>query len=234
MPYTKKEVIVYLREFYMKVNRPIVHIDFNPKKDHPFGIGTIKKLFSTLENALIESNIPSYKQTHLQQEVICSQCNTKFFKRIGQIKTTNNNFCSKSCSALYNNKNKTYGFRVSKLELYLQTNLKGYNFTYSDRKICDGLELDIYIDELKIAFEINGIFHYKPIFGVEKLTIITDRDERKQKKCIEKNIILYVIKDTSSKFTKAYGEEILFLIYKLIHKSLFWKVIHDKVNIQLI
>jgi len=28
-------------------------------------------------------------------------------------------------------------------------------------------ELDIYIPSLKLAFELNGIFHYEPIFGKE-------------------------------------------------------------------
>lgn len=39
--------------------------------------------------------------------VTCKQCSKEFNKRLIDIeKTNNNNFCSQSCSAIYNNKNK--------------------------------------------------------------------------------------------------------------------------------
>jgi hypothetical protein len=64
------------------------------------------------------------------------------------------------------------GYNRSKLEIYLEQELiKLYStleihFCRSDTI---GSELDIYIPSLKLAFEINGIFHYKPIFGEDKL-----------------------------------------------------------------
>lgn len=36
--------------------------------------------------------------------VDCKNCNCSFNKRLSQINRTNNNFCSKSCAAIYNNK----------------------------------------------------------------------------------------------------------------------------------
>ena len=40
-------------------------------------------------------------------DVNCTNCNKIFSKKINQIDKTKNNFCSCSCAATYNNKNKT-------------------------------------------------------------------------------------------------------------------------------
>jgi hypothetical protein len=53
-----------------------------------------------------------------------------------------------------------------------------------------------YIPEIKLAFELNGIFHYEPIYGTEKLNQIQNNDNRKFQACLEKEIELCVI-DTS-------------------------------------
>jgi hypothetical protein len=134
------------------------------------------------------------------QEVICKNCNKKFLKPHSQIKKTRNNFCSNSCSATYNNTHKTTGNRRSKLEFWLEAELsKLYpelNILYCDKNIINS-ELDIYIPSLKLAFELNGIFHYEPIFGEEKLKQIKNNDKRKFQACLEKNIELCII-DTSN------------------------------------
>jgi hypothetical protein len=131
---------------------------------------------------------------------------------------SNNNFCSKSCAGTYNNTHRKTGNRISKLELFLQEHLSGYYFDYNNRKICEGLELDIYIPDLKLAFEISGIVHYKPIYGEEKFQNIIEKDKLKMNRCIDKGINLIVIKDESNRFTEKYGYEILSRIYKDIHK----------------
>ena len=78
-----------------------------------------------------------------------------------------NFFCSSSCAATYNNKHKKYGIRCSKFEIAVQSLLREefpeliFDF---NQKNAVGSELDIFCPTLKLAFEINGIFHYKPIF----------------------------------------------------------------------
>ena len=62
-----------------------------------------------------------------------------------------------------------------------------------NRKDTINSELDIYIPSLKIAFELNGIFHYEPIYGPEKLGQINNNDERKMQACIEHGIELCLI-----------------------------------------
>ena len=56
--------------------------------------------------------------------------------------------------------------------------------------------MDIYIPQLKLAFELNGVFHYEPIFGSEKLNQIQNNDGRKFQACLERGIELCIV-DTS-------------------------------------
>jgi len=108
-------------------------------------------------------------------------------------------FCNRSCSATYNNTHKTYGTRRSKLEIYIEKKLiEKYPYIefVFNKKDAIKSELDIYIPQLNIAFEINGIYHYKNIHGPTLLQRIQINDALKIKACKEKNILLYTI-DTS-------------------------------------
>lgn len=217
---TKEYIIEYLKEYYK-----IYKIAPRATREHPFCKETVLNRFGCWNNALIEANIPLYITKAL--EVNCKKCNKLFKKHVNQINKTKYNFCSRSCSAIFYNTHKTTGFRVSKLERYLQENLKGYNFDYNNRIICDGLELDIYIEELKIAFEINGITHYKPIYGKEKYERIIKNDLLKNKLAKEKCITLYTIKDESIGFSIKYCEDILEKIYKTIHTIKYKSVLNS-------
>lgn len=63
-------------------------------------------------------------------------------------------------------------------------------------------ELDIYIPSLKLAFELNGLFHYEPIFSKEKLDNIQNNDNRKMQACYEKQIELCIIDVSKQKYFK--------------------------------
>lgn len=61
----------------------------------------------------------------------------------------------------------------------------------------EGLEIDIYIPELKLGFEYNGIQHYKPVEhwgGEESLKKQQARDKRKQQLCDQNDVKLIIIK----------------------------------------
>lgn len=106
------------------------------------------------------------------------------------------NFCSRSCAATYNNKNKTTGTRRSKLEIWLENQLPllypEIEFHFN-KKDAIGSELDIYIPALSLAFELNGIFHYEPIYGDRKLGQIQENDQNKFQSCITNDISLCII-----------------------------------------
>ena len=104
----------------------------------------------------------------------CTQCNKKFTKQSAQIKKSKsgNHFCSLSCAATFNNTHKTKGTRHSKLEAWLGEQLPNLypnlDIKYNEKSAINS-ELDIYIPSLKLAFELNGIYHYEPIHGQDKL-----------------------------------------------------------------
>jgi hypothetical protein len=68
-------------------------------------------------------------------------------------------------------------------------------------------ELDIYIPKYKLAFELNGIFHYEPIFGGQKLEQTQNNDKNKFQLCQENKISLCVIDTSSLKYFKEQNAE---------------------------
>ena len=165
---------------------------------------------------------------HTKQKVTlnCSNCQAPIEKLPSQIKKSKNSnmFCNSSCAAKYNNANKTHGTRRSKLESWLETELiKLYpNLEiHFNRKDAINSELDIYIPSIKLAFELNGIFHYEPIFGVDKLESIQNNDQRKFQACIENSIELCIIDASSMKnFKEKKAARFLSIINRIIQQKL--------------
>jgi hypothetical protein len=131
----------------------------------------------------------------------CGWCEKQFrrYRRDTNQSKCNLNFCTLSCSARYNNAHKAKGTRRSKLEVWLEGRLPTIyphlEFVFNGKDAINS-ELDIYIPELKLAFELNGIFHYEPIYGPTKLASIQNNDGRKFQACLERGIELAII-DTS-------------------------------------
>lgn len=148
-----------------------------------------------------------HKTEHGTKNILCTNCNKNIIKPISELNKskTGNHFCSKSCAVTYNNTHKTTGNRRSKLEKYLELEL---NKQYLDldilfnNKTTINSELDIYIPSLNLAFELNGIFHYEPIYGQDKLNQIQNNDNRKFQACIEQSIELCIIDTSKTKYLK--------------------------------
>ncbi len=153
----------------------------------------------------------------------CSQCGNYIERNNFEFKKSKNHFCSRSCAASYNNTHKIYGTRRSKLEIYIEEQLMilypNLHIDYNKKEAINS-ELDIYIPSLKLAFELNGIFHYEPIFGEKKLSFIKNNDERKFQACIENKISLCII-DVSSfkKFKEDKAKKFLNIILEVLEKK---------------
>lgn len=159
-----------------------------------------------------------------RQTVTCKHCGTQFQKTLFQIKKHPNHFCSQSCAATYNNAHKTKGCRRSKLEIWIETQLKKsfptLEILFNDKTLAK-TELDIFIPSLKLAFELNGIFHYEPIYGLEKLKSIQNNDQRKFQACLERGIELAIIDTHSQKrFTPHNSKKFLKIIKTIINQKL--------------
>jgi len=154
-------------------------------------------------------------------KTICTFCKSDIIKP--KKKITNHNFCSRQCAGKYNNTNKTYGYSRSKLEKWIEQKLKLeyplLEIQYNNRTTINA-ELDIYIPGLNLAFELNGIFHYEPIYGEITLLKIQNNDTRKFQACLEHNIELCLI-DTSQqkRFTEQSSQKYFEIIRSVITKK---------------
>jgi len=156
----------------------------------------------------------------------CAQCGAMLTRMPFEVKNSKSGrqFCSQSCAATYNNLHKTTGARRSKLEAYLEVELTrlyhDLDIIYNSKDAIDS-ELDIYIPSLRLAFEINGIYHYEPIHGQDKLDSILVNDSHKFRDCIAGGISLCVI-DTSrqGRFTISNSTEYVKIICDIIDSYL--------------
>jgi len=102
------------------------------------------------------------------------------------------------------------------LEIQLLAFFPNLDFKFNSKEAINS-ELDIYIPSLQLAFELNGIYHYEPIHGVDKLTSIQNNDNRKFAACIENNIELCIINSSVMKsFTEKRAQKYLDIIIKII------------------
>ena len=157
--------------------------------------------------------------------VLCSQCHKEIIRQVSDIRSKSGRcFCSCSCAATYNNTHKTVGCRRSKLESWLEQKLKidfpTLVFIFNDKEAINS-ELDIYIPSLKLAFELNGIFHYEPIYGKDKLNKTQNNDNRKFQACLEHEIELCIIDSRQQKrFTEKSSIKYIGIITAIINSKL--------------
>ncbi|MEK7499298.1 MAG: hypothetical protein AAB649_01695 [Patescibacteria group bacterium] len=154
-------------------------------------------------------------------ETKCSQCQKNIKKQQSEVRKNKSGrfFCSSSCAATYNNQHKSHGTRRSKLEIWLEQELRTsypkLDIKFNDKDAINS-ELDIYFPTLSLAVELNGIFHYEPIYGSTKLTQIQNNDNRKFQACLEHGIELLIIDVSKLEYFKPKKSQRYFEIIKII------------------
>jgi hypothetical protein len=157
------------------------------------------------------------------QKYSCGSCDKEIYRYASQVRKSGKAFCNSSCSAMYSNTHrKPIASNRSKLEMWLEGELKGLypdlDIHFND-KMSIALELDIYIPSKKLAFELNGVFHYENIFKGSDFTKRVRIDEEKVRRCIENGIDLVVIDTREQKqFYKSKSGKFLKIIIDKLNK----------------
>lgn len=136
-------------------------------------------------------------------ETFCHTCNKVTIITAKEFKKSKSgfSFCSKSCAAKYNNtlRRKTKRSKIEeKLYNLLIQEFPNLQIIPNDKTMLEGLEVDIAVPTLKLAIEWNGIVHFKPIYGQNKLNKIQSIDQKKLLIAQQKDINLIVIPDLVS------------------------------------
>jgi hypothetical protein len=94
---------------------------------------------------------------------------------------------------------------------------KGEGIVLTRRRLKQAYQLDIYLPELKIAFDIRGIHHFDPsIEGTEGLAEVQERDRQREQLCQSVGILLIVIDVYNYRWTE---EELIRYIRRQIEVS---------------
>lgn len=178
----------------------------------------------------------SHRNPRPRYTVPCKGCGKDVVKTPFQInklkrKLPDNHFCGRVCAANYNKVHLNHGKgpNRSKLEVWLEGELgrlyPTLEILYNRRDII-GAELDIYVPSFKLAFELNGPFHYEPIFGQEVLESMQRRDANRFAKCHEMGISLCVIDVSHIKYHKPRtAQPILDIIMKILDEKVGGKLL---------
>jgi hypothetical protein len=114
----------------------------------------------------------------------CDNCQKEFLITQYRLKSNEHHFCNRSCQAIYANKTYNragrFGINKSQAETQLVEIIKkdfpDLYIKENDRKVLNGLELDLYIPDKNVGIELNGPCHYIPIFGEEELSKTKNKD----------------------------------------------------------
>jgi len=209
--YTDEELLEILREKEIELRRSPRQSDFYSNENNP-SASTISIRFKTWKNALEKAGLDSSKTqihhfwTDLELlNLLVTKTNEYgrnlsysdidhdksmpnpdiYRKRFGSLQKAR-----KKAGVSWNKHRSRFELET---ELMIKQEFPKLFFFTNDREILNGLELDFYFPDLKIAIEINGPLHYKDIYGEQKFKIYQQNDKRKKDECNKKNIQLFSI-----------------------------------------
>ena len=160
--------------------------------------------------------VKKQKPPQFKVEWKCPVCTTVLV--LNKSEADKRKYCSGRCRNKVNNM--IYTGVVSKAEKKLYTRLRSefphLEILQNNRKVLNGLELDLYIPSLQIGIEWNGIYHYKKVHRDNSYERIQSSDKKKELLCIELGINLIVVKDLTSnkKQVDRLIEEVVYKIKK--------------------
>ncbi len=156
-------------------------------------------------------------------KVQCPECGKSSYKPVEKI-SKGYIFCNATCSTTYNNKHKDYGYRRSKLEKWIEDRLIQdfpiLDIHFNSKQAIES-ELDIYIPALRLGIELNGIFHYEPIYSPNQFKRIQNNDQQKIIECYKRGIELCVIDTSTQKyFSDKTSEKYYAIVTNIINRCL--------------
>jgi len=211
-------IIESIKDFYKLEKRTPITRDATGNVNLP-AQSVVRKFFGSWNNLIKEAGLPIVKDFENSTiDLPCAFCGKVKTHLKCKIKGYSRSFCNSSCAVSWTNKfGKKTICRRSRLEKYIQKRMveefPELLIEYNNRAVVS-FELDIYIPSLKLAFELNGIFHYEPIYGTECFDKIKHKDRRKFADCIENQISLCVIDVSSQKNYNDKTNEKYFTIIK--------------------
>ncbi len=75
----------------------------------------------------------------------------------------------------------------------LRLNFPGIKIERNDKSVLGRQEIDVHLVDYKIAIEIDGITHSRPIFGAIRFAESQERDKRKEARLRDLDFLLYRI-----------------------------------------
>lgn len=163
------------------------------------------RTYMQFENDVVAAPAQAPKRSrmpHVLLDLTCEGCGKPVVRAASEIRKTKHGkpYCSKSCRMRHYNHHvlKPSGYQRSGAEdemiVLIQRDFPALKIVPNDRQtLSSGLEIDIHLPEAKLAIELNGPVHYRPIYGEERFAKVQAKDVLKHAEIQAKGLALLVL-----------------------------------------
>lgn len=194
MKHTKESLIQHLIDFNTKHNKVPSGNDYKRFPDELPHSKTYERHFGTWNAALVAAGLPVYVPTKSALiDIPCPVCErtTTITTRQRYYSIRKKYFCSTTCKDVYMKETKMR--KRSRIELFVEQHITHDQPLLFNDRLTIGMELDIFEPTHKIAIELNGPHHYRPIHGELVLSRVQQRDRKRAQLCEQAGIRLHTI-----------------------------------------